>query len=201
MNWLFIFHIALTCLTIYTLNAHELDDGVMKYTRASCSSSGKNIANISCRVRPVSRKEGYLSFVAQLIRPLKNVLVDYILYHKPLIGGNYVQIIKLEKLNGCDLIKTAANNILYRFFLEFANETIFKGIIRECPYPVGEYKIENATLDVNFFKKWDTFQRFPNGERKNNIRIFNKLDDNILTMTIFDIVNLRSNTLNSFDKM
>lgn len=186
---------------VFTSNLDELDDGVMKFTKVLCSTSGKSGKNLSCHVRPRSRSVGHMNIELVLIRTLKNIFVDIIVFHKPLIGGNFVQIVKFDKLNGCDLIKTARDNILYRYFLEFSNGTFFKGVIRDCPYPVGNYKVENATMDVSVIKKWDSFQRFPNGEQKYDVRLYNKVDENVLTLKIFSYVKIRANTLNSFDKM
>lgn len=195
---LVMFFMILRTIKVY---AHEIDDGVMKFTKVLCSTSGKSVKNLNCRVKPVSRNVGFLNFGGKVVKALVNVFVDFLIYHKPLVGGNFVQIVKIDKLEACKIIKMAAENILYRYFLEYANGTVLKGLIRECPYPVGEYKVENATYDVEVIKKWDAFQRFPNGEQRIDIRIFNKADENIISLKIFAYIKIRSNTLNSFDKM
>lgn len=179
----------------------ELDDGVLKFTKVLCSTSGKNVKNLYCRVKPVSRNIGHLNFGGNLTKPLKNVFVDFMTYHRPSIGGNFNRILKIDHLNACELIKQAANNIVFRYFLEFANGTVLKGLIRECPYQPDMYRVENATLDLAVLKKWDHLQRFPNGEQKFDIKIFNKLDENIISLKIFTNINIRANTLAGYDKM
>lgn len=186
---------------LFAGQADELDDGVMKYTKATCTASGKSVKNLYCRVKPVSRKESYFSGGGTLIRPLPIVFADFKLHHKPLVGGNYVQMFKVDHLYACDLIKMAVSNMVSRYFLELANGTMLKGLIRECPYPAREYKIENATMDINVMKKWDPVQRYPNGEQRYDIRVFDKLDDNIFSLKLYNFMKIRSNTLRSYDKM
>lgn len=118
-------------LTFLKVNTSGVEDGIMKYTKVLCSSSGKSMEKLYCRVKPISRSETYLNFGGNLIKPLKNVFADFLLWHRPLIGGNFNRLLKVDNLNACDLIKSAVNNIIFRYFLEFANGTVLKGLIRE----------------------------------------------------------------------
>lgn len=190
-----------TIQVLIIVSARDLNNGIMKIQKVSCSTSGKNVEKLYCRVKPVSRKIGHLNFGGYLMKPLRNIFGTYMLYHRPLLGGNYVRIIKIESINVCDMVKMGVSNMLFKYFTEMLNGTLLRGLVHECPYQIGWYRVENATMDVEVMNKWNFMQEYPNGEYRADIKIFNKLDDNIGALSVFYHVNLRDNALQSYDKM
>lgn len=192
--------VKLICI-ITSVHGSDFKDALMKIQKVSCSSSGITMEKHYCRVRPVDRKVSYLNYGAYLKKTTKNLFASYALHHRPLIGGNYVRIMNFGNLNVCNLVNLAVSSSIFEFGVNTLNGSLLKGLIHKCPYLAGFVRVENATFNVELTAKWDFMQRFPNGEYRADLKVFNRLDDNIMSVSIFYIFNIRDNSLSSYDKM
>lgn len=188
---------------IYITSVHgrDFNDGIMKVQKVLCSSSGKSVEKVYCRVKPINRKTSYINFGGYLKKTTRDIIATHSVYHRPLIGGNFVRLVRYENVNVCDLVNLAVSNPIFEFAVGWLNGTILKGLIHKCPYKAGWHRVENGSLDVDVMSKWDFVQRFPNGEYRTDEKLFNKFDENILSVSIFYIYHMRDNALSSFDKM
>lgn len=187
---------------ITSVHGNDLFKGaLMKIQKVSCSSSGITMEKHYCKVKPVDRKVSYLNYGAYLKKTTRNIFASYVLHHRPLIGGNFLRIMNFGNLNVCNLVDLAVSSSIFEFGVNTLNGTFLKGLIHKCPYLAGWVRVENATIDVELTAKWDFKQRFPNGEYRADLKIFNRLDDNILSVSIFYIFKIRDNSLSSYDKM
>lgn len=154
-----------------------------------------------CKVKPVDRKVSYLNYGAFLKKTTRNLFASYALNHRLLIDGNYVRIMNLENLNVCNLVNLAVTSSIFEFGVNTLIGTTLKGLIRNCPYLAGWIRVKNATIEVELTAKWDFKQRFPNCEYRADLKICNRLDDNIFSVSIFYVFNIRDNSLSSYDKI
>lgn len=89
-----------------------------------------------------------------------------------------------KDLNACEMTKVFVGVPMLKPIIDFANSTLLKGIIRECPYGPGYVRVENASIVVRSVHNFGQTHRFPNGDYKIDIRIFNKRDANALYISL-----------------
>lgn len=68
--------------------------------------------------------------------------------------------------------------------IDFANSTIFRGTIRQCPYGPGFVRVVNASVDSDTVINFGSRQVMPNGHYKIDIKMYNKKDENVLTLSL-----------------
>lgn len=201
MNLLAVLLVNLIYFYITYVNGRDLNEGIMKIQKVLCSSSGITVEKFYCRVKPINRKTSFLNFGGYMKNTTRSIIATHSLYHRPLIGGNFVRLVHFENVNVCDLVNLAVSNPIFEFAVGWLNGTILKGLIHKCPYKAGWHRVENGSLEMSMKSKWDFVQRFPNGEYQTDEKFYNKFDDNILSLSIFYVYHIRDNALSSFDKM
>lgn len=98
-----------------------------------------------CRLKAVSRYETYLNMGLYLPKRLNEVFFSFTAFLKPITGFKFFKILGLQDVNVCKL-KDILNNPMLRPIIEWANSTILKGFIRQCPYSAGWVLVENASF-------------------------------------------------------
>lgn len=167
----------------------------------TCFSSNKTTTNMSCRVRPISRKVNTLNLQFFFLKEMRNLYVTVECHHQPLIGGNFVKFATHKDLNICELPRTF--NPIMKGLVSFFNETFMNGAMQDkCPYGPGWFRIQSATYSPgDGIFKYGIAQSYPNGVYRNHIRVFNKRDDNIASISVFNLFSNRQNTLNGDEKI
>lgn len=161
--------------------------------------SNKTCTQGYCRIKLISRYQSYLNFGCFFSKPLQNIMLSFNVSHRSPLGGNFHYVYGFKNLNACDLTKFCANNPMMKPLIDYTNKTIFSGMIRECPYS-GFVRIENASIYQEDSARLIKFQIFPNGEYKVDIKLFNKRDENMATLSIIIMTTRRQNTLAGNDK-
>lgn len=136
-----------------------------------------------CRLKAVSRYETYLNMGLYLPKRLNEVFFSFTAFHKPITGLKFFKILGLQDVNVCKLTDIL-NNPMLRPIIEWANSTILKGFIRQCPYSAGWVLVENASFVSEEMRKLDSLQTFPNGYYRLDLKLFNRRDDNISSITL-----------------
>lgn len=106
----------------------------------------------------------------------------------------------MKDLNGCQHLNLVANNPVLRPLMNFANETVLKGVIHECPYGPGFIRVENASISGKSAANLAKIQRFANGDYKFDIGMKNSRDNNIMTISVTLTSSWRHNTLEGNEK-
>lgn len=172
----------------------------VKFTKVECSTSNNSCTNLYCRVKPIARKVTFFNLQCLLPRALKNIALSFSAHHKPLIGGNFVQILSFKNINLCEVSRS--NNPILKSLINYANDTLLNGALQlSCPYGPGMFRITNATYSTgDGLPKHGIQQTFPNGQYRIDAKLANKKDDNIASVSLFFINQWRIATLNSDDK-
>lgn len=139
--------------------------------------------------------EGFFS------KPMRSVFVSFNLSQRPLLGGKFRYVLGFKELNGCELTKIMTGNPMLKPLIEFANSTLLKGIIRQCPYGPGYVRVENASISLTSVNGFGRTQSMPDGDYKIDIRLFNKKDENVLTMSVITQSSWRLNKILGNEKV
>lgn len=173
----------------------------MKFIKVTCSSSNITCKNLTCYVKPISRVEGAFSLQCNLEKPLRNLLVSFSVNHKAPLSRNFNHLYTYRNLRICDVKKLCNMFPILDHFIKFANATIFNGALKQkCPYGPGIIQIVNATINPPARWQFDRLQSFPNGVYRTDFKVYNNLDDNILSFSTFARCRWRALILNNFEK-
>jgi hypothetical protein len=191
-----------------------------KISRVQCSTSGKTCANFSCKLKPISRNETLMNFNCDLKRNLTETTVplgNVSIYHRLASGFQFRQIVKLEKMNVCDLSRNVGLNPWYKELLTVSS-LIFPGLMPEkCPISgvrtlfkefQNNSKFLQQTMQVingsMLFKPKEKdqmhnsgFGTAPNGVYKVILGLFDKLDGNIIKLNVTIENDFRTNIYSS----
>lgn len=119
--------------------------------------------------------------------------INYLALVKPINAPNsqsWRQIVKLDRVDPCALMKGAESNNLIKSIVVFYREQ-FVGFPKKCPFNPGNYSIKNMTViddsEDNFSRESTMFNsitpKLPNGIFRHVIRIWNDKDP--LGFTLF----------------
>lgn len=100
------------------------------------------------------------------------------------VGSNFVQAFKSPAMDSCDAIKGTSIGRFMKNVVNYLKEHA-PSLVRQCPFGKGKLEIQNLSLDLKYLKF------FPAGEYKNIVHFYDKIDNNILTLTY--IIKLDSN--------
>lgn len=155
-----------------------------KFTRVKCVRSNLTIPRGYCRIKPVHRYLNHLNMEFFFPKPFRPVFFSFNVSFRHQLGGTFRYVYGFKDLNACELTKMFVGAPLLKPIIDFANSTLLKGIIRECPYGPGYVRVENASIVVRSAFGFSQTHRFPNGDYKIDIRIFNKRDVNALSISL-----------------
>lgn len=175
----------------------------IKFTKVTCNSSNLTCTNIKCRVKPISRDEGYFNLRCQLAKPMRDFNFAFTVSHQPRIGsisGKFLQLFSFKDLKACKVPEMCEKFPLIKPLVKFANESIYNGAIVDCPIGPGYYQIENATIKKFSLDLLSNTQTFPNGIYKIDIKLSNKKDDHILSYSLYMLNSWKKSTLDNFEK-
>lgn len=134
-----------------------------KFTKVTCSTSNITCINVTCRVKPVSRVEGFLNVQCHLLKPLKFFMASFSVHHQTRLGGNFNHLFSYRNLKLCDITKIADVIPMLKPLIQFANSSLLNGFLQPaCPY-TNPFRIVNATVPTNTGFELDKMQMFPNG--------------------------------------
>lgn len=169
----------------------------MKLTKCRCTTSGKIVKELKCRVKPISRYVGALSLEGTISKPMSGFFVTFFMDFKHFLALKFRQVFKFRDLKVCDITEMATSNSVLSPLIKWFNLT-FKGLIRKCPY-YGKVNLTNITMDPGneANQKFFTFQGYPNGDYRTTIDIFGPQDENILHLVFFVELKSREKTLNA----
>lgn len=118
-------------------------------------------------------------------------------HHRPLLGGNFRQLIQAKDIDGCKVLKLVLDNSVLAPFVKFLQASA-PGFIHDCPYGPGMEKAENITFhpDKNpGIANLRSIMKLPSGEYKIEFKITTTNDDNVVSAAIFYIINERKQAL------
>lgn len=134
-----------------------------------------------------------------LPKPFRSVFFSFNVSFRHQLGGNFRYLYGFKDINACDLAKLFVGNPVLKPVINYANETFLKGIIRECPYGPGYVRVVNASVNLKTaYNSYSGIQRFPNGDYKTQVRIFNKKDSNALNIALIMENNWRHNAVDGY---
>lgn len=107
------------------------------------------------------------------------------LHYRSTTKDNFVQIIKLEKVDVCKFAKDVSSYPLIRHQISNWNNSL-KGNIHACPY--NGFAVEDISMDrPEAGKKYTTI--YPNGHIRANITIMNR-NKNLISMQLSIVHNI-----------
>lgn len=119
--------------------------------------------------------------------------VSFSWHHRPLLGGNFNQLVSFKNIDICQIMKMTVGNPVVSPFLEFILTTA-PGLIHECPYGPGIIKLENITFNPDKnpgIQKFKELVKLPSGEYQVKVNTKSPNDENVISVTIFYIINSR----------
>lgn len=156
-----------------------------KFIRVTCSTSNQTITKWNCKLKLIHRYLTFMNMELFLPKQMRSFLFAFNVSHRPLLGGKFRYIFGFKEINGCEVTKIIAGNPMLKPLIDFANSTVLRGIIRQCPYGPGFVRVENASVDLNTVLNFASKQSLmPNGHYKIDIKMYNKKDDNVLTLSV-----------------
>jgi hypothetical protein len=133
-------------------------------------------------------------------KPMRVMLASFNVSHRPPLGGKFRHTYGFKQINVCEMTKLCAGNPILKGIIDYANSTLFRGVIRLCPYGPGFVRVENASIDYESETEFENFQIWPNGDYKYDVRLFNQRDDNVLTISLILTSSWRKNIVSGNEK-
>lgn len=171
-----------------------------KFTRVVCSTNNQTVTKLNCKVKLIHRYLNYLNVDIFLPKAVRSFKFAFNVSHRTLLGGMFQYVLGFKEINGCEITKIVAGNPMLKPIIEFANLTLLRGVIRQCPYGPGSVRIQNASVELKSAIGFHGTQSMPNGEYKIDIRMYTKRDANALTLSLIMENNWRSNKITAYEK-
>jgi len=187
-------------LVLLAIVAEIFSSNSFKPRKVKCTSSNKSIrSNFKCFCKSYSREVSVINFDFYFTRPIYNAMVCYFflnlkesmtlslftswsiqvhvdMKHRSITP--YFNSVINTTVNFCGFLNKTDNNLVSKFLFDVILRTFPKKLFRPCPLAT-EFKASNVTLDLT-----PEIADFLKGTYKTTFRMFDSLDDNILTGTL-----------------